>query len=412
MSKYDVAVVGAGLGGLAAAALLSGKKKKIIVIEPGESYNAAVGAYVRDGYRFCASPSLSYGFEPGGAFNTLASNLGIVQEGSIQSPCYQVVLPDHRITVLADQGETLEELRREFPKEVDALGKFYRSLHRLAEQMAKSRLSAYVTKHRTAASFLGRYRFSRELMFFFDIQALYFFQRPVAELSLVDLIRLCDTPPRSLEGGLKKLADQLNNTILQQGGKILYDQSNNEFVSRGNRIVGIKTKQDVIEADTVLVNMTQRYDSKTIFIGLHDTVIPVGMCQEVLYLPDYQSPRDYFALSLSAHDDMISAPQGMRALSLSFRSEQGSAVDKQALIDQLNRLIPFLNDYLVFSDEHRIGDEGIELPQGVTLKPLRSGAGTSLLSRGSKKNLYLVVIAKTAPLQVMSGVNRFIKKVS
>jgi hypothetical protein len=411
MSKYDAAVVGAGLGGLAVAALLSGKKKKIIVIEHGGSLSGAMGAYDRDGYNFSASPALSYGFERGGAFYALSANLGIVHSVSVHSPCYQVALPDRRITVFADQGETLEELRREFPKEINALMKFYRDLHSLAEKSVKSRFWSYVTSRRSAAGFIRGYHFSRELTTFFDIQSLYFFQRPVAELSLVDLITVCDTPPLYLEGGFKKLADQLYSTILQQGGEILYNQTDAELASRGGHIVGIKAKQGVIEVDTILLNLSKRYDSSTIFMGLRDTVIPVGMCPEVLYLPDYQSPQDFYTLSLSAKDDVVKAPKGMRALSVSFRSVQSSTVDKQALIEHLNRLIPFLNDYLVFSDEHRTGDEGIDVLEDVTFKPLRSGEGTSLLYRGSR-NMYLLKNAQTAPLQVMSEVNRYVKKVS
>ena len=101
----------------------------------------------------------------------------------------------------------------------------------------------------------------------------------------------------------------------------------------------------------------------------------------------------------------------MRALSVSFRSAQSSTVDNKALIERLNRLIPFLNDYLVFSDEHRTGDEGIDVPEGVTFKPLRSAEGTSLLYRGSR-NVYLLKNEQTAPLQVMSEVNRYVKKIN
>jgi hypothetical protein len=322
-----------------------------------------------------------------------------------------VALPDHRITIFADQGETLEELRREFPKEINALIKFHRDLHSLAAKSGKNRFWSYVTTRRSAAGFIRGYRFSRELTLFFDIQSLYFFRRPVAELSLVDLITLCDTPPLYLEGGFKKLADQLYSTILQQGGEILYNQTDTELATRGGHIVGIKTKQEVIEADTILLNLSRRYDSSTIFMGLRETVMPVGMCPEVLYLPDYQSPRDFYTLSLGAKDDVARAPKGMRALSVSFRSGQSGAVDKMAFIERLNRLIPFLDEYLVFSDEHRTGDEGIDVPEGVTFKPLRSGEGTSLLYRGSR-SIYLLKNAQTAPLQVMSEVNRYVKKVS
>jgi len=121
MPKYDVAIVGAGLGGLAAAALLSGRKKRVIVLERSGSLDRALGVYEKDGYTSCAAPTYSYGFEQGGAFHELSSNLGIVHSVSVQSPCYQVALPDHRITIYADQGETLEELRREFPGEISML---------------------------------------------------------------------------------------------------------------------------------------------------------------------------------------------------------------------------------------------------------------------------------------------------
>jgi hypothetical protein len=227
----------------------------------------------------------------------------------------------------------------------------------------------------------------------------------------VDLITLCDTPPHYLEGGFKKLAEQLQSAILQQGGEIRYNQTIEEYQFRGNSIA-IRTEQEDAEADTMLLNLSQHYDSSTIFMGLRDTVIPVGMCPEVLYLPDYQAPGDFITLSLGSKDDSASAPNGMRALSVSFRSEQkNNPVDKQTLIGHVNRLIPFLNDHLVFSDEHRSGDEGIRLPEGVTFKPLRSGQGRSLLYRGSKKNLYLLKNAQTAPLQVLSEVSSFVSKV-
>ncbi len=225
MPKYDVAIIGAGLGGLAAAALLSSKKKKVIVLERNGPGERAVGVYEKDGYTSSAAPTLSYGFERGGAFYELSSALGLVHSVSVQSPCYQVALPDHRITVYADQGETLEELRREFPRDITMLIKFYQELHRLAEKLLTNRLSAFLTKHRSAAWFIGRYRFSRELTAFFDIQSLYFFQRRIADLSLVNLIALCDTPPLYLEGGFKKFADQMSSSILHHGGEIVYKQT-------------------------------------------------------------------------------------------------------------------------------------------------------------------------------------------
>lgn len=412
MPKYDVAIVGAGLGGLAAAALLSGKKRKVIVLERSGSVDGAAGVYGRDGYNSCAAPTLSYGFERGGAFYKLSANLGIAIGVSVHSPCYQVALPDHRITVYADHGETLEELRREFPKEINTLIKFYRELHSAADKAGKSRLSAYFLGHRSASGFIGKYRFSSDLTAFFDIQSLYFFQRPLAEISLANLIALCDTPPLYLEGGFKKLAERLYEAILQQGGEIIFNQTGNEFDLKGDRIIGIKTKQGVIEADTILLDQPPRHGLSTVFLGLPDTVVPVGMCPEVLFLPDYGMPRDFIALSLSAKDDIAYAPRGMRMLRMSSQSEQSAVVGKHVLIERLNRLIPFLNDHLVFSDEYRTVDGELALPEGVIHKPFRSIDGISRLFRGSRKNVYLLKSAEKSPLQVISDITRFAEKVS
>ena len=412
MPKYDAVVVGAGLGGLAAAALLSSKKIKVIVLEHSKSRDRAMGIYGKDGYNSCSAPMLSYGLERGGAIDNLLVKLGIDHSASGQSPCYQVALPDHRITIYANQGETLEELRREFPKEIDSLAKFYRNLQSVANKITGSRFSACIAKRRSAAGFIGKYRFSRELTAFFDIQSLNFFQTSLAGLSLASLTTLCTNPILHLEGGFNKLADQLHGVILQHGGEVLYNQTVNEFALRGNRIIGITTKQGAMEADTILLNRAPHYEPSAILLGLPDTVIPVGMAREVLFLPDYRMPKDYFALSLSAKDDVASAPQGMRVLSMSFRSEKSYAIGKQVLIDRLNSLIPFLNEYIVFSDEHRAYDDEIALPAGVTFKPIRSSEGMPLLSRGSRKNVYLLENAQKYPLQVISAVNRFVQKVT
>ncbi len=144
MPKYDLAVVGAGLGGLAAAALACRMNKKTIVLEPGDSVGGALRLYHRNGFSFYLGPSLSFGFERGGALQHLNETLGIAQNASLRSPCYQVVLPDRRITVYAEQSETLDELRREFPGEIDAIARFYQDIRKHALQNSKSAVSAFL----------------------------------------------------------------------------------------------------------------------------------------------------------------------------------------------------------------------------------------------------------------------------
>ncbi len=411
MPKYDVAVIGAGLGGLAAAALLSSRKKKTLVIERSASLSDALGVVEKDGFIFSDGPSLSYGFEHGGALQEFSAGLGIRQNTTVPAPGYQVVLPDRRITVFAEHNETLEELRREFPREINAVAKFYRELGDAAARSAKNRLFAAFAKYRAAAGVIRKYRFSPELTAFFDVQSFFFFQRPAADLSFASLITLCSTPPRRLHGGFRKFGDQLYGVVLQHGGEVRYNEPSPTLSFRDDGTIVIKTVQGVVEADAVFLNALPQPRRAALCIGVWDDVVPVGMSHDVLFLPEYSRVQEFLALSLNGKEDDAVAPKGMRALTLSFRRHENIPADKQTIVDELGRLVPFLNDYLVFSEEPRSGDGHAVVPSDLSVKPYRQRGGTSPLCRTSQKNVFVLQDAPEAPLQVISAVQRFVAKV-
>ncbi len=409
MRQFDVAVAGAGLGGLAAAALLSTMGKKAILCTSSPSLDDALGAVSKDGFLFCPGPSLSYGFEPGGPFHQLLADLGLEEIAPALAPNFQVALPDRRITVTANQEETLEELSREFPREIDNIARFYRDLTKEAERNAKSRIAAYFSRRRSASGFLRKYAFSDELQSFFNIQALFFFQRPVSGLSLATLIALCTTRPFHYCGGRGKLADRLLGIILQREGVVRYKEAAQEIVLQSHRAIGIKTAQGMVEAGTVLLD-SQEQRVPLLFLGIRDEVVPIGMARDVLYLPDYNQPNDFIALSLSANDDLASAPSGMRTLTAAFHpTEQPSA--QSQMIGSISRLVPFLNEFLVLTDGPRPA-ESVPASTGISFKPVRSEGGGQLLFRASKGNIYKLDEARHAPLQQISSVRKFIQQVT
>jgi phytoene dehydrogenase-like protein len=409
--KYDVAIIGAGLGGLTAAALLSSKKKKTIVIEQSATLSDALGVVDKEGFIFSDGPSLSYGFEHGGTLQQFSESLGIRQNTMIPAPCYQVALPDRRITVFTEHDETLEELKREFPKEINTIAKFYYDLDKTAKQVAKNRVIAALANWRSAKGFIGKYRFSRELAAFFDIQSLYFFQRPAADLSLAALITLCNTPPRHLHGGFRKFGDQLYGVVLQRGGEVRFNEHSPEFSFPGTGVIVIKTAQGVVEANTLLLNVVPSVRRAALFMGLKEDVVPVGMSRDVLFLPDYSRVHEFLALTLDGKEDDDVAPQGMRALTLSFRRDQNVLADRQTIVEQLAGLIPFLNDFMVFSEEPKSGAGHAIVPVELSMKPDRRREGMALLSRTSQRNVFVLQDAQEAPQQMISDVQRFVDKV-
>ena len=406
MPKYDIAVIGAGLGGLTTAALLAKKRKKVVLLDPADQVGGELSDVQRKEFRFLTGPNLSLGFERGGALQELCADLGIAHSTSVISPCYQVVLPDRRINIYPEHSETLEELRREFPREIDRLSRFFRDIRKVSEQMSKSRLYALLARNRHAGGFLGRYGFSSELTAFFQVPALYFLHQPAERASLASLATLFDAAPQFIHGGLKGLADQILDFILKNGGEVRYSEPWPELVLSRRGGVGLKTREGEVGPLPVLFNTRQVDQGSALFLGLKDEVIPAGMHREILCLADYARPRDFFSLSLSARDDETQAPRGMRALTAMFPSvplEQGIT---ERLVKQVGWVIPFLKPNIVLAELHIPVPRTYAISTHAPFKKMKSVRGAPILRRAASQELYEIPDGGGSPLEAVKAARR------
>lgn len=406
MSKYDLAVVGTGLGGLVAAAMCSRRKQKVILLTEDDAVGGALRGFKKDGFLFRSGPALSFGFERAGALQEFYSSLGISHTATVNSPCYQVAMSDRRITVFAEKSATLEELRREFPRDYDEISRFYADLERKAIKNTKSSLSSYVSRRRTAGAYVRKYRFSGEWHAFLDVQSWFFFHTPVSDLPLSTLILLCDAVPLYLHGGFKKLADQLLDVIIQNGGEVRFTQAHVELLVRNGKVDGVVTPSGAVEADAVLLNTRQdraRACRVTTF-GIRDDVVPVGMCQEVICLPDHSRPSSFFTLSLSMPDD-AAAPAHARALTATFFGDW----QDYGPVNQVARIIPFLEDFCLFAERAEGSSEAMATP-GVSFQPVKSPTGRSLLMKSSKRNVFMLLDDAASPVQTISAARHFVDR--
>lgn len=409
MREYDIAVAGAGLGGLAAAALLSSKGKRTIVCTPAPSIAGAMGEFARDGFLFSPGVSLAYGFEPGGRLRQLFADIGLEDPALERAPAYQVALPDRRITVSADLAETLEELRREFPGDIRNLERFYRDLKSKAEKNAKSRVSAFFSQRSSAAGFIRKYAFSKELLAFLDVQALFFFQQPALELSLAALITLGSGHPASLRGAYRKLADRLAGAVREKGGELRFSEKALEVAFRHGRAAGIKTEQGVVDARTILLDTFEK-GLPCLYLGIRDEVVPVSMAQDVLYLPDYARTADFLSFSLSARNDPAAAPKAMRSLAVTFHASRTRVSDKNALLGRSSGLIPFLKDFLVLTEESC--PLKIPAPPDLSFKPVSPGKNDPILYRSTRGRVHTLYELPHAPLQTISAAQKFVSQIT
>ncbi len=135
---YDVAVVGAGMGGLTTAGLLARAGRSVILVDRSPRPGGVSQDLEIEGYRFEVGGTLLTGFGLGGPLAMLCQRLGINLPIKECNPAFQVALPKHRISLWTEPEAWRREIRREFPDEERA----WRALWSEVEALAAKREEA------------------------------------------------------------------------------------------------------------------------------------------------------------------------------------------------------------------------------------------------------------------------------
>jgi phytoene dehydrogenase-like protein len=263
---YDVVVVGSGIGGLIAGALLAARGVNVCLFER----NAQVGGCVRrieySGFDFEPGMGLYTDFGPGEIFEQIFSQLPVpLPEARVIESDYVVRLPDQTdVRLLKEQSEFAGELRRVFPECTDEAVRFYETVARAPAEFSNHT----VLDHASDIS----PRFQR----FIDAQLRAFIQTPIERCDFLSGCAALNLPRKNLyeiTNGVATLAESLADAITKAGGKVrlnspvlrlAYDES-------GAAIgVDLLSGERVLATRAVISNMTI-WDTYGKLIGLNRT---------------------------------------------------------------------------------------------------------------------------------------------
>ncbi|HEV7374200.1 MAG TPA: NAD(P)/FAD-dependent oxidoreductase [Pyrinomonadaceae bacterium] len=267
--SYEVVVVGGGIGGLTAAALLAARGVKVCLIEKESRVGGCVASFQKFGYEFEPGAGLYASWQPGEVHERVFAELPVAPpEVHPLSPAYVVRLPDHTEVALTKNTEEFEEsLRACFPECPDAAINFYRELAPVSE--ATHRAANHTTaQHLTQTST----RFRR----FIDAQLQIFAQCDSRACAYSYAATALTTPRRgmyAIRGGASALADTLVEAIRKSGGtvrlnttvlRLAYDSS--------GRAVGVDLLSgETIEATRAIVSNLTVWDTYGKLVGLSRT---------------------------------------------------------------------------------------------------------------------------------------------
>ena len=265
---YDVIVIGAGGGGLGAAARLSLAGKRVLVLEQHHKVGGYMTAFERGDYTFEVSLHAMDGLDPGGLTNAAFRKLGILDriKPVRLDPMYRACFPQMALDVPADIEQYRKLLKERFPGEAEGLDRLFAALDRidrafavgtkfidgrfcgaLWEGIKHPRSLGTMLKYwdATLSELLGDFIHDRQLISVFTQLSGFLGDGP-DRISGLTFAAMWNSYHRHgyyyVQGGSQSVSDALAEVIRENGGEIKTAVLVTKILVQDGRAVGVQTK--------------------------------------------------------------------------------------------------------------------------------------------------------------------------
>ncbi|SRR5579883_2840550 len=349
--RSRVIIIGAGIGGLTAGALLAHKGYSVLILDQAIVPGGCASTFKRKGFTFDVGATQVAGLEPGGIHHRIFSELEIdLPEATPCDPACAVYLPgeDTPINVWRDPQKWQEERSRQFPGSepfwelIAALFKASwefqgrdpvlppRNIWDLWQLTKAIRSSTFVTVPYTlftvgdALRAYGLIEDSR-LKTFLDLQLKLYSQVSAEETALLyaaTALSVSQLPQGlfHLQGSMQTLSDRLVSALERDGGKLLMRHTVESIKVEKGKVTGVvirnqKTDEvwtehaDHVVANVTVQNLVQLLGKKAphgykqrvqklppasgafvVYLGVDESAIPVGCPPHLQFMYDANGP--------------------------------------------------------------------------------------------------------------------------
>jgi len=234
--KYDVIIIGAGIGGLVCGCYLAKAGMKVLIVEKNDKVGGYCTSFKRKGFKFDISVLQNCGSDD--KFGKIIDELQINKKINIArvDPSYVLINPQCQISINNDLNNTIANIQQIFKKEKRAIEKFFLFLNnsKFSELYVrrKDSLALYVEKE-----FRDK---SLKVLIYFMFSQLGILPRKASILTAAMYFRnLIVKSGYYTEGGSQVFVDKICEKFKEFGGEIALSTQAIKIIIRKNKANGV-----------------------------------------------------------------------------------------------------------------------------------------------------------------------------